>query len=481
MPNTTPTSTPNIVAAIVLGSSRITGLVGTREIDGSIRVKAYVAQSSSDFIGKGRVLNAEKMTTCLNGIKSRLEEQSSYKIKQYYVAIGCLGLRSVAHEVAMQFPSVESITDNLLTTIAVRNKEGKPTGRDILEAIPLEYRLGTAGTQVTLEPKGTETDHLQAKFLNIICNSNTIATLHACFRRAGIDLVGGRFHIAAQHLASVLTTEQERTSGCVLVDIGCETTTVAIYKSKLLRHLIVIPLGSNSITRDIETVFHVEREEAEHLKRTHGYPAADEVDDKTVINLRDGGRTKKLSELTGIIDARVEEIVQNVKHQIELSQLTNETLVNGIYVCGGGAQMKNIQNAFANHFKDWMVRIVKTPSHLAVACSERSFNGDGAYNTALGLVFNADTNCYGGEYSGLFEEDPEPEEIPEVNIEEEAVETPEEKARREAEEARRLAGGGAEPEVPEEPKEQPRQEVKKVRSWLGRVTKALKDIVTEEE
>lgn len=476
--NTMPSNNTNIVAAIVLGSSRITGLVGTKEIDGSIRVKAHVAQPSSDFIGKGRVLNVEKMTTCLSGIKSQLEEQASCRIKQYYVAIGCLGLRSVTHEVSMQFPSVETITDNLLTTIAVKNKEGMPTGRDILEALPLEYRLGSAGTQITLEPKGMQTDYLQANFLNIICNTNTIATLYSCFRRANIELAGGRLHIAAEHLASVLTTEQERTAGCVLVDIGCETTTVAIYKRNLLRHLVVIPLGSNSITRDIETVFHVEREEAEHLKRTHGYPTIDEDEDKTIINLRDGGRTKKLSELNGIIDARVEEIVQNIKHQIELSQLSQETLVNGIYICGGGAQMKNIQSAFTNHFKEWMVRLVKTPSHLSVSSAVRNFNTDGTFNTAIALVFNGDVNCFGGEYGGIFGES-QIAEVPEV---EEVPETP-------------AASGAEVGETPATPESEvpeltsnPEPDVKsggkkpgRLKELFGMVGTALKNIVKEDE
>lgn len=473
----------NIVAAIVLGSSKITGIVGTKEIDGSIRVKAHVAQTSSDFIGKGRVLNVEKMINCLNSIKSRLEEQASCKIKCYYVGIGCLGLRSVFNEVVKQFPSVEAITDTLLTSIDVNNKEGKPNGRDIVEAIPLEYRLGSAGSIVTHAPRGMQTDYLQAKFLNITCNTNTISTLAACFRRAGIELADGRFHISAKHLASVLTTEQERTSGCAIVDLGSETTTVSVFRGKLLRHLVVIPLGSNSITRDIENVFYVEREEAEHLKRTHGYPIHKDEDDKREINLRDGGRTKKFSELTDIIDARVEEIVQNVKHQLELSQLSPEKLVNGIYVTGGGAQMKNILIAFQNNLKDYLVRVAKT-SHLKVASSERKFNDDGVYNTALGLIFNADTNCYGGEYHGMFE----PEVIAEVTEEIVPVETEEQRkakeeaaARAEAEAARIAAEEAAARAKQETETEKDKKKGSKIGSFFRGVAKTFKDMVTDEE
>lgn len=439
-------SNTNIIAAIVLGSSKITGIVGSKEIDNSIRVKAHVAVQSSDFVGKGRVLNVEKMAASLTNIKAHLEEQSGYRLKCFYAAIDCQGMRSHMNDVSIQFPSSEIVTDDMLSSICVRNKEGNPADRDILEAIPLEYRLGAQGTHTSLEPKGMQTDKLQAKFLNVTCNSNAVATILTCFRKANIEIAGGRLCIAAEQLASAITSEQERTSGCAFVDMGSETTTVAIYKNKLLRHFIVIPLGSANITRDIVNVFNVEQDEAENFKLTYGYPDMETIDDKEEIHLRDGGRVKKLAELADIIDARVEEIVQNIKHQIDLSGYTNETLVNGIYVCGGGAQLKNIQSAFKAHFKDWNVRIIKNAIRLNVVCNEAKFNESGIFSTGLALIDNGEVNCYGGDYQGLFEPEPTAEELEaqrkaeeEARLAEEAAKKAEEEARIAAEEAARKA------------------------------------------
>ncbi len=441
----------NFIAAIVLGSSKITGIVGSKEIDGSIRVKAHVAHPSSDFIGKGRILNVEKMTTCLTSIKARLEEQMSCRIKSFYVSIGCMGLRSIANDVAIQLSTSELVTDELLASIGVRNKEGKPSDRDILEAIPLEYRLGANGTQVTQDPKGMMTDRLQAKFLNLVCNSNAIATITACFRKANIEIAEGKLCISAEQLASIITNEQERTSGCAFVDMGSETTTVAIYKGKVLRHLCVIPLGSASITRDIANVFNVEVDEAENFKRTYGYPDFEEIDDKEEIHLRDGGRVKKLAELAEIIDARMEEIIQNVKRQIELSGYTHDNLVNGIFVCGGGAQMRGINRAFQAHFKDWNLRIVKNTTRLNVNASDSTFNETGIYNIGLAIIDNFETNCFGGDLlNDLFENEPSAEETAEQErlaaekAEQERIAVEEaEKARLEAEKAEKKKGPSA--------------------------------------
>lgn len=471
-------SNPNIVAAIVLGSSKIIGIVGTKEIDGTIRVKSHVSQTSSDFIGKGRVLNVEKMANCLVGIKSQLEEQASCKIRCYYAAVNCLGLRSSINEVSKHFPNNELVTDEFLTSIAVQNKEGKPNGREILDAIPLEFRLGSKATTVTHDPKGMQTDHIQAKYLNLICNSNTITTIKSCFRKAGMELAGGRLHIGVQHLATVVTNEQERTTGCVVVDMGSDTTTVAVYRGKFLRHLVVIPLGSNSITRDIENVFYVERDEAEQLKRNYGYPSTDQPDEKEEFSLRDGGRVKKYSELANIIDARVEEIVQNVKHQVELSGYTRENIVNGIYLCGGGAQMKNILSAYKNHFEGWNVRIVKNASRLTVACSEPNFNEFGNFNTPLGLIDNAEINCYGGEYQGMFSDDEVIEDVEDINAEEEERIAEEKRLKAEEEERQRQEAEEAERIKAEE--EAKKQKSGKFGSIFKNIGKSLAALVSED-
>jgi len=63
----------SFVAAIVLGSSKVTGIVGRKEPEGIINVLAYVAIPSVDFINKGCVFNVEKMTTNLKTIRERLE------------------------------------------------------------------------------------------------------------------------------------------------------------------------------------------------------------------------------------------------------------------------------------------------------------------------------------------------------------------------------------------------------------------------
>lgn len=382
------------VAAFVLGSSKVTGIVGRKEPEGIINVLAYAATPSIDFVNKGRVFNVEKMISNLRVIRELLEEQVNCTLSQAYLAIDCMGIRSTLNTVAKTYNERLTISAEIQQQLLLTNNEGRPADRLFLETIPLEYQLGSI---TTTEPLGVMTDSVRANFLNIVCNSTAIETIENCFHKANIPLV--RTTLAATQLAGVVTSEQERTSGCVYIDMGSETTTVAVYKGKLLRHLAVIPLGGANITRDIAKVFNCEEAEAEELKRQYGYPDFEKIEAQggEQITLRDGGRARPLSELAEIIDARVEEIVQNIKHQVEISGYNRDNLVNGLYIIGGGAQLPDIDRAFNHHFENWNVRILKTPTRLSVKCLDRNFNDSGIYNVALALVENGTENCNGGE------------------------------------------------------------------------------------
>ena len=61
-----------------------------------------------------------------------------------------------------------------------------------------------------------------------------------------------------------MLTENEMRSGCALVDFGADTTTISVYKNNILRYLSVLPLGGNTITRDI-TSLQMEEQDAEKL------------------------------------------------------------------------------------------------------------------------------------------------------------------------------------------------------------------------
>ena len=89
----------DFIVAIELGSSKMTGIAGKKNLDGSINVLAVVKEDSSSFIHKGVVYNSDKTATCLVNIITKLKHQLKTDITQVYVGIGGQSIRSLKNVV----------------------------------------------------------------------------------------------------------------------------------------------------------------------------------------------------------------------------------------------------------------------------------------------------------------------------------------------------------------------------------------------
>ena len=87
-------ATTEFIAAIELGSSKITGVAGKKNSDGSMQVLAYAQEDSSTFIRKGVIFNLDKTAQSLTSIINRLEGELKNSIAKVYVGIGGQSLRT---------------------------------------------------------------------------------------------------------------------------------------------------------------------------------------------------------------------------------------------------------------------------------------------------------------------------------------------------------------------------------------------------
>lgn len=81
-------ATTEFIAAIELGSSKITGVAGRKNSDGSMQILAYAQEDSSTFIRKGVIFNLDKTAQSLTSIINRLEGELKNSIAKVYVGIG---------------------------------------------------------------------------------------------------------------------------------------------------------------------------------------------------------------------------------------------------------------------------------------------------------------------------------------------------------------------------------------------------------
>ena len=376
------------IVAIELGSSKMTGIAGQKSIDGSIQVLAVVKEDASSFIRKGVVYNIDKTAQCLSSIVKKLETQLKTEITQVYVGVGGQSIRSVKNVICKDLPSETIVTQDMVIELMDENRNMKYQDQEILDAAVQEYKVGS---QLQLDPVGIQATHLEGNFLNILERKAFYKNLNKCFETAGINVA--EMYLAPLALADCVLTEAERRSGCALVDLGADTTTVSVFSKNILRHLAVIPLGSNNITKDIATL-QMEEADAERMKLKYASAFTDnnEIDNELKYSI-DPERQIESRKFIEIVEGRLEEIIENVWYQIP-SEFYDK-LLGGIILTGGGSNMKNIEKAFANHTHVDKIRIAKFVTQTIVSNHELIKAHDGTMNTVLGLLAKGDINCAG--------------------------------------------------------------------------------------
>ena len=220
-----------------------------------------------------------------------------------------------------------------------------------------------------------------------------ITFINTCFENANIPIA--EMYLAPLAMADSVLTDSEKRAGCMLVDLGADTTTVSVYYKGILRHLSVIPLGGGNVTKDL-TCLQIEEPDAEKMKLKYAKAYTDINNIDLTLNYPiDKDRVVESKKFIEIVEARVEEIVENAWFQIPVE--FSDKLLGGIILTGGGSNMPEIDKVFKTHTHIDKVRIAKFVSQTVNSKDPKITNHDGTMNTVLGLLAKGDMNCAGDE------------------------------------------------------------------------------------
>ena len=382
----------DFIVAIELGSSKMTGIAGRKNLDGSINVLAVVKEDSTDCIRKGIVYNIDKTAQALMTIVKKLENNLKTKITHVYVGVGGQSIRSVKSVNVKNFPVETTVSQDMINELMDANRNMSYPEQEILDAATQEYKVDS---QYQIDPVGIQCTRLEGNFLNILWRKTFYRNLNKCFDNAGIAIA--EMYLAPLALAESVLTTAEKRSGCMLVDLGADTTTVSVYSKNILRHLAVIPLGSNNITKDIASL-QMEDKDAENMKIKYGcaYTDNDDIDNTKKYPI-DNDRSVDSRKFIEIVEARMLEIIENAWYQIPNEYV--DKLLGGIVLTGGGANMKNIEQAFRNTTHIDKIRVAKFVTQTINSNNPAITAHDGTMNTILGLLAKGDMNCAGDEIS----------------------------------------------------------------------------------
>lgn len=323
---------PKYVAAIEIGSSKIKGIVASVDATAGITVLAVEESPTADSVRYGRVQNAREVGTLVDDIIRRLENNPQLgqrPVTAVFVANGGRSLSSSAAEATVRQGADVEVTAQTLERLHKEARYNLATDRDVLAIAPRRYYADN-----------TEVKKIVGSFGNVIRGEFTFITASPENKRNldRVEINSHGEHIAREYVTRLLAqtemalTDSDRQLGCVYVDFGAETTTVAVFRDGALQMARTLPMGSSNITRDLCVGLSMTDEAAEHIKCTRGQAMADRIN----IDAPDAATR----EIINYVSARAGEIIANINHTVTEAGFKAADLPAGFVISGGGSRLR---------------------------------------------------------------------------------------------------------------------------------------------
>ena len=372
-----------IVVGLDIGTTKIAAIVGQQDQYGKIKILG-MGRADSQGVARGEVVNIEMTVNAIREAVAIAEQQSGVEIKVVYVGIAGEHISSKQNRdiYTLSDPETEVSDTDIKAMISNMHRLALEPGERIIHVLPQEFFID--GNPVAKTPIGMCGSRLEANFHIITGKLAAAQNIKKCVERAGLHMSGLILEPLASS-ASVLSDE-EMEAGVCLVDIGGGTTDIAIFQDNIIRHTAVIPFAGNIITEDIKTGCMVLKKQAEKLKVRFGSALPQENHDNEIISIPGiNGRERKeisMHMLAKIINARMEEIIQQVYFEIRSSGYANK-LIGGVVITGGGSQLKHLKQLVEYH-TGLSARVGYPTEYLAKDTKEDLKNP--MYATGMGLI-----------------------------------------------------------------------------------------------
>lgn len=296
----------------------------------------------------GEVHNLEKTTIAIQNNIQKLR-----KNKKYDPAVAFIGFNNENVEFIIQkgatacgsYKEPGEISENHIRTAwenakAINLGEGKV----IAQEIPITFSVDSKDN--IANPKGMLGVRLEIQLGIVAAEKSSLLNLKKALTKAGIGI---DTHFIYQILAETiqLTTQDEKETGVLFIDIGKYLTSFAIIEENKILDAKTIALGGENINEDLKFYYKITRDKAEELKKFYGRPnySDDEEKEFRISTLTDReSKAIKPDVVKKYISDRIKDILQTVKEEIADENLRK---ISKVKITGGTSEIDGI-----THFAD---------------------------------------------------------------------------------------------------------------------------------
>ena len=376
-----------IIIALDIGTSKVLCLVADYDDEDNLRIIG-VGQDECTGLNKGVVSEINSTVASIKRAKDKAANMSGNKIESVITGIAGDHIKSYNGNAEVNILNDEVTIDDKEKVIDMAADMDIPPDQEILHVIPQYFSID--GQMGIREPVGMAGKRLAVNIHLITCSSTAKKNLNKCIENSLID--ADEYVLQPVASSYSVLTEEERTLGVCLVDIGGGTTDIAIFTDGNIKHTAVVPIAGQNITKDIGIGLRTSLVAAESIKIEHA----------TLVNTNETFEVDKMirvpsisdkpdtevghSVLNHIVSARVDEILNEISKQIQASGYLSNIRA-GIVFTGGGSKL--------NGLDDYTQDKLGIPSRIGSPNNDiggvKNISGLTRYATAIGLILYRDS------------------------------------------------------------------------------------------
>ena len=374
-----------LIAALDIGSSKVTALIVTRDPDGRLRVLG-TGQRESRGVKRGYVTDMEASEVAVREAVEIAERMSGVTIDDVWASFAAGGLVSDVANVEVELGGHQVEQSDINELLSAGKGAIDRNGQVVLHAHPALYTID--GVEGVNHPIGLHAHRLGVDIHVVAADPAPLRNIDYVIRSAHLGVRA----IVASPVAAALSclTVEERELGVALVELGAEVTNVSLHAGGMLVGLRSIPLGAKDVTDDIACAFGVQRREAERMKCRFGSAMTSprdnhEMVEATPIGGDDGGEPLRIThaQLITVIRQRIEELTNEIDAALKSLGFTGP-VGRQVVLTGGGAELKNI----ADYMQGVLGRAVRVGRPKTITGLPEAHSGP-AFSTLVGLAMLA--------------------------------------------------------------------------------------------
>ena len=321
--------------------SRATRLVVCLLDQGRLRLLGCAAAASEGW-SKGRIIDQRAVSESMIVALSEAEAAAGVSVESAVVGMGGLTLRGANGRGVLELGRVREIEQRDVNRVVNRAARVQlQEDQMLLQLFPQDFVVEDHPGH--RDPRRMLASRLEIHIHLVTCSVQEHNSLVGAVNQAHMEVEESIFEGLAGCYAAVFP--EERREGIAVVDIGAESTELAVYYGDSLQLASTIRVCGDHFTRDLAQGLCLSFEDAEIVKLEYGSASAEScaenvfVEVPTPENREYRHVQRKL--VNQILEARAAELFQHVR--AELARVSMErALLGGVFLTGGGAKLPDL-------------------------------------------------------------------------------------------------------------------------------------------